>query len=52
MQILQLTIYLSLLLAGLFFAAYIWDRKRQNLQSLEQDALQPLREEQTKRVKK
>jgi Cu2+-exporting ATPase len=44
MQILQLTIYLSLLLAGLFFTAYVWDRKRQNLQSLEQDALQPLRE--------
>lgn len=52
MHILQLTVYLSLLLAGLFALSFLRQRQDTENQSVEQDALQPLREETPKNVSK
>lgn len=48
MHILQLTVYLSLLLAGLFILSFVYQQRKSRHQFTEQDALQPLRDENLK----
>jgi nitrogen fixation-related uncharacterized protein len=45
MQVLSLTIALSLLLAALFVVFFFWAVQRSNSGSLEQESLQPLRDD-------
>lgn len=50
MHILHLTVYLSLLLAGLFLLSFVYQQRKSKQRYAEQDALQPLREETPKHV--
>ena len=42
MHILFLTVFLSLILAGLFMVLFLYDRKRDHVSCAEQEALMPL----------
>jgi hypothetical protein len=50
MQVLQLTVFLSLILAALFLVSFMRQRRSKENNCVEQDALQPLREESPKNV--
>ncbi|MEO0795630.1 MAG: hypothetical protein AAFX93_10725 [Verrucomicrobiota bacterium] len=41
MEILLLTVFLSLLLAGLFFLMFLRDRQEDGISSLDQESLRP-----------
>ena len=45
MQVLALTIFISLILAAIFVVCFFWAVQRNRDGSLEQDSLQPLRED-------
>lgn len=50
MNVLILTVFLSLLLAGLFLLFFVRERRTQGLSSPEQDALRPFDDESPKRA--
>ena len=45
MQVLALTIFISLVLAAIFVVCFFWAVQRSSGGSLEQDSLQPLRDD-------
>ena len=50
MNVLLLTVFLSLLLAVVFIACFIWSRRCAEFSSPESDALLPLKDEQLRAV--
>lgn len=52
MEILLLTVFLSLLLASLFLLLFLRNKLDRGLHSLEQDALRPFQQEQPRKAKK
>lgn len=52
MEVLLLTVFLSLLLAVLFLLLFMKDRVARGLQSLEQEALRPFQQEKPRQDRK